>query len=412
MKRSLLTQIRNEWKDNVWMMVELAVVVAAVWVIMALLYVFTNGLFTERGFNPEDVYTFQIRKVQKSSPEFVQTGDTTGEYIYSDRAVLMQRLREHPDVEAVALSRNAIPYNFNYYGNMVSRLDRPDSIYYFANVRIASPEIVKVLGIKSLTGMSQDKLVEILEKGGMLVSDNKFYVKDGRDPFDLNGKEVILGNDSTRTYRVGDVVAAVRRNDYEPARAGVVICPIDENKDWASELAVRVKPGRGDSFKAAFRADKSLQRLRNIYFTDIKSLMDLREANQRSTDTTVRMFVVVMGFLMVTIFLGLLGTFWFRMQQRVGEIAIRKVCGARKSDILRRILGEGMIILLCAVVIASALIWPFSGYGVDSIGLERYEILIFEVVAIAFVAIVIVLSVLWPARKAMAIEPAIAIKDE
>lgn len=30
MKRSLLTQIKNEWRDNIWMTVELAVVVIAI----------------------------------------------------------------------------------------------------------------------------------------------------------------------------------------------------------------------------------------------------------------------------------------------------------------------------------------------------------------------------------------------
>ena len=124
------------------------------------------------------------------------------------------------------------------------------------------------------------------------------------------------------------------------------------------------------------------------------------------------MFAVVMGFLLLTIFLGLLGTFWFRMQQRVSEIAIRKVCGATKVQIFMRIFGEGMILLGFAVIIASAIVWPFSHYAIDQAGIEWYEILIFELVAIGLVALGILLSVIYPARKAMNIEPAIAIKDE
>lgn len=412
MKRSLLTQIKNEWRDNVWMTVELAVVVIAIWLIMLFLYLMTAGLFTERGFDPENVYVLSVKHVSKSSPEYVETGDTTWSSHFEDRAALLQRLREHPDVESAALASGAIPYNFNYNGNMISVPDEPDSVIYAANFRYGSPDIVKALGVKSLTGTGSEKLVEMLERGEILISDNDSYVAQGRDPFALKGKTVIIGQDSSKTYRVGDVIANIRRNDYEPARAGTVLVPLDERREWCYEIAVRVKPGCGDSFKQSFKADKSLQRQRNVYFSDLKSLADIREGNQRSADTNVRMFVVVMGFLLLTIFLGLLGTFWFRMQQRVSEIAIRKVCGATKSEIFRRILGEGMVLLIFAVVIASAIVWPFCHYAVQEVDLTWYQILIFELVAIAFVALGILLSVIYPARKAMGIEPALAIKDE
>lgn len=412
MKRSLLTQIKNEWRDNIWMTVELAVVVIAIWLIMTFLYLLTAGLFTERGFDPEDVYVLQARNVSKSSPEYVETGDSTWASLFDDRAALLQRLREHKDVESVALSGGAIPYNYNYNGNMISVPNEPHSIFYSGNFRYGSPDIVKALGLRSLTGTSPDKLVEMLERGEILISDNDAYVRQGRDPFALKGKMVIFGQDSSKTYRVGDIIANIRRNDYEEARAGTVLVPIDEKNKWAYELAIKVKPGHGDSFKEAFKNDKSLQRQRNMYFTDLKSLMDKREGNQRSLDTKVRMFAVVMGFLLLTIFLGLLGTFWFRMQQRVSEIAIRKVCGATKVQIFMRIFGEGMILLGFAVIIASAIVWPFSHYAIDQAGIEWYEILIFELVAIGLVALGILLSVIYPARKAMNIEPAIAIKDE
>lgn len=412
MKRSLLTQIKNEWRDNIWMTVELAVVVIAIWLIMTFLYLLTAGLFTERGFDPEDVYVLQARNVSKSSPEYVETGDSTWASLFDDRAALLQRLREHKDVESVALSGGAIPYNYNYNGNMISVPNEPDSIFYSGNFPYGSPDIVKALGLRSLTGTSPDKLVEMLERGEILISDNDAYVRQGRDPFALKGKMVIFGQDSSKTYRVGDIIANIRRNDYEEARAGTVLVPIDEKNKWAYELAIKVKPGHGDSFKEAFKNDKSLQRQRNMYFTDLKSLMDKREGNQRSLDTKVRMFAVVMGFLLLTIFLGLLGTFWFRMQQRVSEIAIRKVCGATKVQIFMRIFGEGMILLGFAVIIASAIVWPFSHYAIDQAGIEWYEILIFELVAIGLVALGILLSVIYPARKAMNIEPAIAIKDE
>lgn len=78
MKRALLTQIKNDWRENVWIVVELGVVIAAIWVIITVLYALTQGLFRERGFTPDDVYVMQVRMVQKESPEYVVPDSTAG----------------------------------------------------------------------------------------------------------------------------------------------------------------------------------------------------------------------------------------------------------------------------------------------------------------------------------------------
>lgn len=53
-----------------------------------------------------------------------------------------------------------------------------------------------------------------------------------------------------------------------------------------------------------------------------------------------------MGFLLLNIFLGLLGTFWFRTQQRRSEIALHKAHGASDMSIFVRLISEGLLLLL------------------------------------------------------------------
>ena len=71
-----------------------------------------------------------------------------------------------------------------------------------------------------------------------------------------------------------------------------------------------------------------------------------------------------------------------------------------------------MVLLLCAVVLVSASVWPFMQDVSDMIGREWYVFLIIEMIAFALVALGILLSLWYPARKAMSVEPAIAIKDQ
>lgn len=168
-----MTQIKNDWRENVWIVVELGVVIAAIWVIITVLYALTQGLFRERGFTPDDVYVMQVRMVQKESPEYVVPDSTAG--FYDDRNALLRRLAEHPDVEAVAMSRNAIPYNYNFQGINIQYSDRSDSIDYMANMRYGTPEIVKVLKFKSLTGKDEKMLTESLRRGEILLSNSDTY---------------------------------------------------------------------------------------------------------------------------------------------------------------------------------------------------------------------------------------------
>ncbi len=36
MKRNLLTQIKNEWRDNLWLVIELAIVAVAIWALSSM----------------------------------------------------------------------------------------------------------------------------------------------------------------------------------------------------------------------------------------------------------------------------------------------------------------------------------------------------------------------------------------
>lgn len=413
MKRNLLKQIRNEWKDNIWLVIELAVVAASIWMLVFVLYARVKYNYSPRGFDPDDVYYLSVRCIDNKSPEYVAPADSSDVDYYADRKDLLRRLRENPYVEAVAIHSNGLPYNYNFSGWTLSPFGREDSIYYMGNARRVSPDMVDVLRYESLTGLNRRQLKAALERGEIFISDNMIDEDAGRDPVDYKGQQMIMNADSTKIFKVADVIRCVRRSDYEPPYRGTIIIPLDEDKRWTSEMALRVKPGKGREFVESFRADKDLQRQRNVYLTDLKSLADIREACQRGTDVQVRMYFVVIAFLLVTIFLGLLGTFWFRMQQRISEIAIRKVSGATRSQVFRRIIGEGMVLLICGMLIASACIWPLvSSDEFGYMGEKWYMALLMECFTMVLVAAGIVVSLWYPARKAMDIEPAIAIKAE
>lgn len=431
MKRYLLAQMRHEWKSNIWLIIELAVVLAAIWIMMVNVIYFISALWQPRGFDDNDVYTLSISYISPESPEYVDMGEATDEYNFRDQKQLIDRLRANPYVEAAAFSDNCTPYSMSYMGNEVWVVGENDSIEmeneegrfkfaarYSCNWRRASPDVARVLRLNSLTGKSAADIEKMLRDGHILLSPNPSYDRY-RDSFDLLGKKV--SRDSVNEYKVADMIESVRRTGYEMAWAGTLIEPIDESLQSGSrypEILVRVKPGMGDKFAEQLYADKSLRQQRNVILSSLTNLKDKGEVTERSKASELRSTVGVIVIFLIMVFLGLLGSFWYRVQQRQPEIAMRKVCGADNRDIFTRLFSEGSLLLAVAVLVDAALAVGLIIWGnrdkisIPGIMTGDQLLILCGVVSAVLMLMMIVLGILFPARRACKVEPAIALKDE
>ncbi len=416
MKRDLLKQMRNEWRDNIWMVIGLMIVSMAIWWLTVLFYDKTNALFYKRGFDVTDVYSIQIRPLPKDSPDYQERDDEEKESLDSqDLRMLMAAIRKSPYVEAAAFSRNGLPYSMNYWGNsLFIDMTPEDTIGYASNFRYVSPDMVRVLKVTSRTGKDAEYLENVLRNGGVLISNMFTSWGKQREAEELNGKSVYESGEKDRLYKVGDIVDQIRRSDYDLTSGGTVLLPINENESFdADMIGIRMKPGMGEKFREQFENDPAMQAYGNHFLSKLTKMTDQAKSVQKSQSTDARMRFTLILFLLIIVGLGMLGVFWFRIQQRIGEIAIRKVCGAKKSDIFKRIITEGLILLFFATLLTAAVGWPLLHITWLQEQLTDVKTIIYmELVTFVIVAIGITISLWWPARRAMKIEPAIAIKDE
>lgn len=413
MKRNLLTQIRSEWRENIWLVVELLVVTAVIWLIGILFYGKTKNYFKPIGYDYNNIYTVDLGKIVAGSRYY--EGDVNDwEGWKTDLQELIERLNKNPHLEGAAYYEGALPNSDLQGGTLIKRFDVEDSVDYRGRIRNGSPELVRLMRLESATGKTTEQLEEILRRGDILISESDEYKDAGRNVMDLIGTRMYRG-EGTSVYKVGDVIRGVRDNEYAD-EWGTIVFPMLKPQGMfnsnAVQVAFRVRDGHDKEFLKEFEESPELRRQRNVYLLAPKALTDIREEDVRETETGLRMLGCLMFFLLVTMFLGLTGTFWFRMRQRVGEIALRKVCGATRADIFRRVIGEGMILLLIAAALMSAIIWPMSDYFVNTFNCTRPEMVVFEAIAIALVALGIVVSLWYPARNAMRVEPAYALKSE
>ena len=415
MQKKLFTQIRNEWRGNLWLALELLLVSVVMWYIVDLLYCRLATYLEPRGFDAEHCYLIQMGSLTDKSPDYQPEADEE-----ADVAELGERLRHRPEVEAVSFSLNSYPYNGSNSSDriMFDTLRSPN----WTIRRLVTPDFPRVFRYRGTQGETSEQLTEMLRRGDVLVSDNLFR-HYGIRATSLVGKEGFhLFGDTTRNYRLGAALQEVRYDDFQQARFCYSYAYNLEliGGGWIDsdcELCVRVKEGQDHDFIACLKADSESQyRIGNIYIADIRSFTDIRRNYQQSEMNQLRNYCIGLGFLLLNIFLGLLGTFWFRTQQRRGEIALHKVNGATNRAVFARLLSEGFSLLLIvtipALVIDFNLAYAELNAWHNGTTLEWGRLLLCAGISFVLIGLMIAIGIWYPARRAMQVQPAEALHDE
>ena len=413
MNKKLFTQIKNEWRGNTWLAIELLLVSVVMWYITDNLYCTTATYLEPRGFDISHCYLIQMGKLNEKSPDYVayQEGDEE-----RDVLELLKRIQRRPDIEAASLSQSAYPYNGSNSDTHIQLTG--DSIILGRGLirRFVTPDFMQVFRYEGAKGETSEQLAQMLEEGKFLASENLYYTVN-RKLTNYVGKRFYLHGDTTQTNILGAALKTVRYDDFQQARFSYSMV---DKLEWFSvdhELCVRVRPENDQDFIARLKADSESQyRIGNVFISDIRSFKDIRRSFQQYRSNEIRNHITGMAFLLINIFLGLLGTFWFRTQQRKSEIALHKAHGATNGMVFTRLLSEGWWLLLIITPIALLIDFNLAHAELNSwrngTTLEWDRLLICGGISFALIALMIAIGIGIPARKAMKIDPAEALHNE
>lgn len=416
MIKHIFTILWNERKQNIALWLELMIVSAFLWYIGDTVYYTVKNYLKPLGFDVEHTYEMRLGLLTVDHKAYIPDlpVDEQARYL----ATILERVQNNPMIEAASYSFMARPYNRENSSIVCCRdtLRTQGSVLF----RRSTPDFFKVFKYKAERG-STEELVQVSESGELVVST---AVRDALFPDgeDCIGKKIYLNDEDSVGYRVGAVSQDVRYGDYHKW-SDYINYPMTSNsyKGFVSvperlELCVRVKPEQDRDFVTRFRKEMSQQlRLGNYYLNTIDYMPEVRDAFQKSSENELKEKLFVILFLLINIFLGVTGVFWFRTQQRKTEIGLRIALGDMPNKVLGKFFIEGVMILLLALVPVMILfVFLFQQEVLESyfmdLDVQRY----FAGLGITFILLLIMIlfGVWFPARRAVNVSPAETLRDE
>lgn len=418
MIKHILKIIQAQFRSNLWILAELMVVFVALWV-MTDYYITQRTLFNRPvGFNTDRVYKVALSIRSEDSPSFI-VYPKESEEPKQNFDIIVDRIRRNPDVEAVGLSMYSLPY----ISSMSVRGLRKDSIEYW-NVRQynVNPDYFRVFDIHTANGGSPDELASLIEKTGLIISSN--LAEDFFNRTNVLGEELVSDKDTMKIIALTEPVRSDEYNDNMPyawfARMDALTQgDIPESTCMNIQITFRIRPNVNKAgFEKRFMKEMRQQlRAGNFWVSSIQSYNDIREKYLEKTSNSSGQQVIssVMIFLLVNVFLAVIGSFWFRVSRRKEELGLRMAMGSSRGGLMLFTVVESLLLLLIAslpaLFICGNLVYAdiVSASSAESPLLRFVEV---SVITWLVLAVIIILGVWYPAYRASKVAPSDALRAE
>lgn len=396
---------------------ELLLVVASLWVMMDSLFVDIRTYKAPLGFDVTNVYKVNLGKISPDVPGYVpdelhQSSD--GE----DLIRLVDNLRQNPKVEEACLAYAACPYSWNtsWMPLIQAEADTAQKANTFQRLRV-QPSYYDVFRITDQEGHPLCPIVEQHTGEIVITTDMERDFWDGQPGL---GRQVKWGGStSTKLMTVAAVSASVRRTEFDRSEPFFyslwrsdqdVINAADGVQAQNLDCFIRMKDGfRAEDMETLLQQMSDRLTVNNLYVSSVKPIQEMRASflKPRTDNLTKKCFLV--GFMLVNVFFGIVGTFWLRTQYRRGELGLRAALGASRSKLKQFMNVEGLCLLFFTLPLILIFIANVFYFDLPDTYRQPYSLWRFLVTfggSCLLLAGMIWVGIWFPARKITKMNPA------
>lgn len=410
-----LRMIRSRLGSNGWVLAELFLVFIVMWFLCDSLGCLKYTFYRPLGYDIEHVYRLTMVSGGESRDSSLTAAD---KYL-----TILRKLEQEPTVEVASLSYWSLPMDgSNSYWSLMAQ----DSVWVDGRVVYATG------GYMDVFRLPDDPQHPFAKMPAEQIALSQTAIDRFRERIpDFSLDTPVYNGDTTNLMPQAGRIGTFREYRYG-SKASWFFTRLDENiikrefsGQWG-QIAFRVKPASdGADYRAKFLKEVA-PRLDtdNLFIADVTPYTQQQaqfEILNGDTDKVNTQGIVVL-FLLVNVFLGLIGTFWFRTRRRRSEIGLRMAMGSPRRLVFTMLIGEGLLLLTLAALPAMLVCFNI---GIAELSIGRTELittwpvewsttrfLLGSLGAWLLMALMVTIGIWFPARKAVRIEPAEALHEE
>jgi putative ABC transport system permease protein len=324
---------------------------------------------------------------------------------------LLERLTASPEVRNAAVI-STIPFGGSRGANGVEIEGRPRAAGepgMIIDQRHVAPSYFQTMRIPVLKGRgfrdSDDSRAERVTIINRTMADRYW---PGQDP--LNRRVRLTGGfDSNVWFRIVGVVDDVRHISLSRGPVPEMYHPYAQTAIPTFSVVVRTADNPAAAAPLARAALLAIDR--NLPMYDVRTMEDRVAASFAQTRGTMLLLLVTAGLAAVLAAVAIYGSIWYSVTQRIPEIGIRLALGASRASVCVAVVGRALVLTAigaAAGAAASMAAGPLiRGLLFDT---RTTDPLTYGLVILAVLTLTILASIA-PARRAMSVDPMIALKN-
>jgi putative ABC transport system permease protein len=366
---------------------------------------FFNLRATNPGFDPVRVLTLQLNLPRARYPE-------TDQQIRTHDAI-MEKLAAIPGVE-VAGGVNPLPLGQNQRSSTFmpsGAAPLPRGNHPAASFLVVKPDYFKAMKIPILQG--RDFTRADTKDSPLVVMINEAFAQrhfPGRNPI---GQQVMIDRPQNQAppCEVVGVVGNTRHDSLTEPQGPEMYVPFAQDPGRSLDIVLRVSSTNLMGLNADVK--RTIREIdKDLYVPPLEPMTTFVATHLARPRFNMMLLAVFAGVAMVLAAIGIYGVIAYSVTQRTREIGIRMALGAQKSQMLGMVLRQSLTLVVIGIVLgflvalAATRVMATLLYGVGANDVSTYAIVIFLLGAAALLASYI------PARRAMKVDPMVALRYE
>jgi len=379
------------------------------------------GLFIRSSMRAAGVdpgFRIESQAVVEIDPSLAGYNESQGIQVYRN---LMERLPAVPGVQSVSLAAS-IPFGMFSFGRTIERSTDAanNALKIDCQFNIVSSEYFRTLGIPVLRGRAFSSADAVKNPSHGVAIVDQIAAKRLWPDEDAVGKIIRMqaGNASAQTVDLqvvgvsGTVLDHIAGGGLQPH----LYVPLGQEYYANMNLHLRVAAASPQAEAQVLQSVRKEIRAIDAQLP-VLTMRTFQQHLDNSFDfwivrTGARTFLIFGAVALLLAMVGLYGVRAYTVARRTREIGIRMALGAKSSDALRMILGEGLAVTSIGVALGFLLSLPLgkilSSFLYDVTGIDPLVL----VLAPALLAGVSLLACYLPARRAALVDPMVALRYE